>query len=270
MGDPYRTLGVAPGATKDEIRAAFRRLVVRFHPDKNPGREGWAGRRFCEIVEAYEILSDADRLRAYESRVRRPAASQPAPPRRPYYFDLDDPESRARQVLYLLLHRRVAEADATIAQEEGRWGPRFLRDHLEREDLVDCLFLLAEAREGSGLLQAAAALYEEVLGLETRVHRSRHFFPEVVARLKALYVRRIPRTVGPEEALRSYDRAEALGVGRVERGEIEKKRAMAFFDLGEIGRAAACLQEALRLNPRIKGAKRIGEKIRFAEGVCER
>ncbi|MBN1422064.1 MAG: J domain-containing protein [Planctomycetes bacterium] len=270
MLDPFRILGVVPGATRDEIRAAFRRLVVRYHPDKNPGREASTGRRFCEVVEAYEILCDDDRRRAFETRARRAAATRPAPPRRPYYFDLDDPQSVARQVLYLLLHRRADEADAILAREESRLGPRFLRDHLEREDLVDCLFLLAEVREGAGALEAAASLYEEVLGLETKVHRSRHFFPEVVARLKALYTSRIPRTVGPEEALRFYQRAEALGAGRVERGELAKRRAVALFELGEIGRAAECLREAYRLNPRLKGAKKITEKIRAAEGVCGR
>ena len=75
------------------------------------------------------------------------------------------------------------------------------------------------------------------------------------------------RTVGPDEALRYYDLAEELGVGRLDQSYLEKKRAEAFFALGEPDRAAASLRTAYALNPRLKGAKRITEKIRAAVGA---
>jgi molecular chaperone DnaJ len=64
--DPYQTLGVAKKASEDEIKKAYRKLARQYHPDKNQG-DKQAEERFKEIQEAYSILSDADKRRAYDS-----------------------------------------------------------------------------------------------------------------------------------------------------------------------------------------------------------
>jgi curved DNA-binding protein CbpA len=51
--DPYRVLGVSPGASSEELHDAYRRLVKLHHPDRNDGSEESA-RRFAEVQEAYE------------------------------------------------------------------------------------------------------------------------------------------------------------------------------------------------------------------------
>ncbi len=63
--DYYEVLGVAREATPDEVKAAYRRLALKFHPDKNPGDKA-AEEKFKEAAEAYEILSDAAKRAAYD------------------------------------------------------------------------------------------------------------------------------------------------------------------------------------------------------------
>lgn len=62
--DFYTVLGVQKGASKDDIKAAYRKLAMQFHPDRNKSPE--AEERFKEISEAYAVLSDDDKRKQYD------------------------------------------------------------------------------------------------------------------------------------------------------------------------------------------------------------
>ena len=75
--DYYEVLGVARGAPEDEIKRAYRKLAVKFHPDKNPD-DPHAEEKFKELGEAYDVLIDVDKRAAYD-RFGHAAFSQGGP-----------------------------------------------------------------------------------------------------------------------------------------------------------------------------------------------
>jgi curved DNA-binding protein CbpA len=88
--DYYAILGVPPSASAGEIKRAFRRLAVRYHPDKNPSED--AAPLFHDINEAYDVLGDPEKRALYDLRKENPFVEilSQAPPTHP------DPAYRRR------------------------------------------------------------------------------------------------------------------------------------------------------------------------------
>lgn len=63
--DYYEVLGVTRSATAKELKKAYRKLAIQFHPDKNPDDKS-AEDKFKEAAEAYEVLNDANKKARYD------------------------------------------------------------------------------------------------------------------------------------------------------------------------------------------------------------
>ena len=72
--DYYEVLGVERGATPEELKKAYRKLALQYHPDKNPG-DKQAEERFKEVAEAYDILSDSEKRARYDRFGHAPAGA---------------------------------------------------------------------------------------------------------------------------------------------------------------------------------------------------
>src|SRR5271167_297771 len=94
MKDPYEILGVQKTDTAHAIRAAYRKLAKKHHPDLNPGKPE-AAERFKEISVAYELLSDAEKRARYD-RGEIDASGNEVPPQRPFYRDFADAPGQRR------------------------------------------------------------------------------------------------------------------------------------------------------------------------------
>ena len=63
--DYYQILGIPRIATDEQIKKAYRKLAMQYHPDRNPGKEKWANEKFKEINEAYAVLGDPKKRKQY-------------------------------------------------------------------------------------------------------------------------------------------------------------------------------------------------------------
>lgn len=77
--DYYEVLGVARGASEDEIKKAYRKVAMQFHPDRNPGDKEAEG-KFKEATEAYEVLRDAQKRQRYDQFGHAPAGGSSGMP----------------------------------------------------------------------------------------------------------------------------------------------------------------------------------------------
>jgi len=66
--DYYKVLGIAPTATQEEIRKAYRMLSKKYHPDLNPDLKLYSDDRMKELVEAYNVLNDPDSRKEYDKQ----------------------------------------------------------------------------------------------------------------------------------------------------------------------------------------------------------
>lgn len=134
--DPYTTLGVPKDASTEEIKAAYRRVARRLHPDVNQNNPG-AGVQFQDVTVAYELLIDSERRRTYDTQALRRHTGDA------YYFNLRvTPSKRAivplsePQVVYLL---------AEILPD-----PRAREENLKRESRLNLTLVLDHSNSMNG------------------------------------------------------------------------------------------------------------------------
>jgi curved DNA-binding protein CbpA len=244
--DYYSILGVAEDASAAEIKRAFREKAKKTHPD-SAGRSG-GEEAMRRLLAAYKTLLDSERREAYDRACRR-FAQNARFDYREFLKDQNDSESMAKLVFFDLLHFEEEEAVAVWDERGGSDFP--LRDYLDREDWMDCAFILAEELEKRGRFHEALGLLTAIVREERQKPYFRHFMGEVESVLKDLVRLKLKTAVdGPAyaEALRSL-----IGLGFPPADEARWMRSLSetLLRMGEKEAAGEVLKEALKSDPRL-------------------
>ena len=245
--DYYSILGVSESASAEDIRRAYRRLVLDAHPDKNPHRREWAEHRIRLLIEAFDILGNNESRRVFD--VHRKAAARIRGEGEPFFFTRNTPGARALLVLYLLTHKQEKKGAQLLVEMEEEYGSEYLRGYLCREDYLDSLFLLAEHYIRQKNFLAAVERLRVFYHHECHSRAPRHYYGQVIDHLRNLYLRKLPGILAP--ALLSTYLSEAADFHLKQNDEVLRLHllARAAMDSENFTVAQRAVESFNQLNP---------------------
>lgn len=267
--DCYHLLGIKSSASAAEIKRAFRRRAKEIHPDisdnKTPAADNVS--RMRALLLAYETLSDPERRAEFDAtyaKFRQYSAGTDAVggfDYRLWLLERDDNESRSKLIFFDLFHGLEEEAVREYKVRRAISGGFILSRYFEREDFMDCAFILAEELSARGDPYEAFLLLFEVIGLERKKPYFRHFFPEVIILVRDILRNRMVGVVTDELALDCLETALELGMGKKDDAIILKLMALCYERIGDKHTARACLAQALKLDPKITGVRELRRRL---------
>jgi curved DNA-binding protein CbpA len=256
MTNHYEILGVRQTASTHDIKRAFREKAKLLHPDIAGDK---AAGEMRKLLTAYEILSDRDRRFEYDRAYSRFSQK--------YSFDYrtflreqgDDPASQAKLVFFELLH---AEEDAALSIWDSRGGPDFpMETYLDREDWMDCTYILAEELFKRDRYYDAFLLLTALVREERRRPYFRHFAEDIEIFLKELVRLKLRSAVDDDTYIECLETMIALGFSSRDEARWLRSAAETFIRMGETGNAEKVFREALRRDPGLPNIAGLRKKL---------
>ncbi|WP_455383347.1 J domain-containing protein [Salinispira pacifica] len=262
--DYYEILGVSPNCSREEIKRAFRRKAKELHPDVSTSGGSTIGQMQL-VLKAYETLGNPAKREEYD-RLHAVRRSKDDFDYRAFLRErTDDPESQSKLIFFDLLHKHEDDAvklyDYLCTTEEGFR----LAENLDREDFMDCAFLLAEEYDCRGDYLKSFHLLTTLVTYERERPYFRHFFTEVTERLRALTCVRMPGKVSDEKIISCLEQLVTLGLSRKDTAYFLKKIAEYHTRNERHELAAFYLKKGMELDRKLAGAKKLKQQIGLAD-----
>ncbi len=222
----YHVLHVQEGSARDEIKNSFRKLVKKYHPDKNKTNGISSEDKIKLLIKAYKTLTDSDKRVHYDNLLQNENirdyyySERVEVEREKYKYDL---KSQAKIVLNDLLNRnglRAVENYERLKEENKDFK---LLNFLNLKDYLDCKFLLAEQYEKQRDYELAFELYEYVYQNENGNPARKLLLEEIKERIIRLSCKKLVKLAQPSKAITYLTRAINLKVNKNEKAFIYKK-----------------------------------------------
>ena len=239
MNNYYELLGLKPDASAAEIKKAFREKAKKLHPDI-AGEA--AGAQMRKLLTAYETLSSGHRRYEYDRAYSRFMANPVFNYRAWLRERADDPESQAKLVFFELLH---LEEDEAIAIWRKNGGINFsMEKYMNREDWMDCCFILAEELDRREHCYEAFRLLESIIREERRKSYFGIFTPELEKFTREIVRRRLRPQVDDETWIECMETLLDLGFPAKDTAFWMKSLAQTLLKIGDHAGSMRVLREA--------------------------
>ena len=250
----YDLLQIKKNASAQEIKKAFRERAKLLHPDI-AGENG--AEQMRKLLAAYETLSDKNRRFEYDKVYLRVVESyEKSFDYRTYLREKqDEPESQAKLIFFELLHLEE-ETALSIWKEKGGLGFP-MEKYMDREDWMDCTFIIAEELAKRGQYYEAFVLLVRLVREERRLPYFKHFIEEVESFLKELVRLHLRRAVDTETYVECMEDLLDLGFSSKDEARWLRSIAEALIHLDEMTTAARIFREALKRDPKLPNTVRL-------------
>jgi curved DNA-binding protein CbpA len=274
----YDILGVPTDASPTTIKSAFRRQAKRYHPDlgsaqqqSNEEEKEQVERQVSVtsmreaamrlVLEAYRILSDAEKRRQYDRMLRKNKLDARGFDYRLFLKErTHDPESQAKLIVYDLLHNLEDEA-LQIYERAKSLGDFRLEKWLDRGEAMDTEYCIAEEYEKRGRILKAYQIYKRLVAMEKEKPWFRYYFDVVALQIRTLVLQKMPGRIDEEDYLDRLDEMISLEIGERDSAQYLRKKAEVLLRRKELSDALEALNEAAKLVPRLPGLANLRKRV---------
>lgn len=257
MVNYYEILGLENFAPSHKIKQSFRRRAKKLHPDTNSDKTD-TGMRL--LLTAYQVLSNPGKRQEYDRKLRKYTTLDTFNYRnflKERSFDLT---SQSKLLFYDLLNKFEQEA-LDVYESVFQKQETFLEGFMDREDYMDCLFLLAEEYEKRNEYERSFRLLRMVVKQEGRKPYFKHFMEEVYDRMKLLLCVKLPGKIEKQKVIDYLIDTTRMGISKKYNAQLYKKIAEIYAESGEMKKARYYLERCLTNNPKQRGVSRLMERI---------
>lgn len=256
----YQLLEISTNASTAEIKKAFRKRAKDIHPDTGSPDTSFT---MQDLLEAYNVLSDLKKRSIYDKQWGILKERDKFDYRKFLQDRYDDLESQSKLIFFDLLHKHESDAASLYSKLLDEKGFT-LEKYLDREDFMDCSFLLAEEFEKQNQSEEALRLLVTIIKYELEKAYFKHFFEDVILFLRKLVTNMLQRSLFLEEVETALIQINKLPLGVKNNAFFLKKTAELCIAFRDFETARLYVARAEKMDSRLEGLKNIKKQLESA------